>query len=243
MNFTFCTDNSEVTKKLKQEDQLLQQTDSSIKKISTNTDIKVKVNFVEHKELLDVILLLPDSAFPGWEWKLEERKVWYNEIKEHDFYTDKNPDFFNQTYLKQNSAKFLIADGSWSVSLYRTSDNSSIVITDGIVGDGNEIYIYEIKSNKILRTADIKAVFGDYVELIKQKDDKKDCGKKYEELNDPIFFFNFSDRIRVEIESSWYLLKDNYSDCLKGNALSYKFNPDTKKFDLTEIYWKPKTKD
>ena len=39
------------------------------------------ITYKENKELLDIILLLPDSTFSSWEWKLKDRIKWYNEIK------------------------------------------------------------------------------------------------------------------------------------------------------------------
>lgn len=215
---------------------------SLIKKTPPDSGVKVPLDFSKNKDLLDIILLLPDSVFSSWEWKIDARKKWYNEIKANNFYIDNDPNFFTQRYFKPNFAEFSIVDGKWSVSLYQTSDNSFIVITDDIVGDGNDINIYEVKSNKIQRTIDMKTTFGDYVALIKQTSAKRDCAKLNDELNGPIFSFDFSDQAKVEIESSWYLLKDQYAECLKGNALFFNFNSDKKTFDLKNIYWKPKTK-
>lgn len=228
-------------KKSKPDHSASSQGDSSTEKTST-TGIRINLDFTKNKDLLDAILLLPDSAFSTWDWKLEDRKSWYKEIKSNDFYTDDDPNFFTQTYFEPNSAKFTIVDGTWSISLYKTTDNSFIVITNDVAGDGNDINIYEIKANKIQGTKDLKGTFDDYRELIKRKDGSQECFKKYDEIkNDAIFSFKFSDRVEAEIESSWSLLKDEYSDCLEGNSLLYNFNPDTKRFDLKKIYWKPKT--
>ncbi|MES2678945.1 MAG: hypothetical protein V4635_03630 [Bacteroidota bacterium] len=242
LTFTSCTDNPDNVKNSNPDLVATPQVDSSSDKTLKESGIRVKVDFSENKDLLGAILLLPDSAFSTWEWKLEDRKSWYTEIKSNDFYTDNDPNFFTQTYFEPNSAKFTIVDGTWSISLYKNTDNSSIVITNDVAGDGNDINIYEIKANMIQGTKDLKGTFGDYVDLIKRKDGSQHCTKKYDEIkNDAIFSFNFSERAEVEIESSWSLLKDEYSDCLEGNSLLYSFNPDTKKFDLKKIYWKAKT--
>jgi hypothetical protein len=201
---------------------------------------KVLLDYSKNRDLLDMIALLPDSVFSKREWKTEDRKKWYNEIKENNFYTDHIPTSFNQIYFKPNSAKFSVIDGYWTVSLYRTSANSFILLTDVLLEKVHDICIYEVKDHEIQRAADMKTVFGDYLALIKRADSKKDCSKEYEELYSPIFSFNFSDKTKAEIKSSWYLLKEIYADCLKGNTLFYEFNPDTKIFDLKKIYWTPK---
>jgi len=62
-------------------------------------------------------------------------------------------------------------------------------------------------------------------------------------LNDPIFQFDFTNKNKVEIESSWYLTKDAYENCFVGNSIIYNFNPKTKKFEIEKIYWKAKKKE
>lgn len=201
----------------------------------------VAIDFEKNKDLLDIILLLPDSAFPSWEWKSEDRIKWYNEIKENDFYTDDNPDYFNQKYFAPNKAGFSIVDGFWSINIYKTIENSYIVITDDIVGDGNNLNFYEVKSNVLKQYLDEKTIFSDFKEQMKKKENNKNCEDKFEELNDPIFEFDFANKNKIEIESSWYLIKEEYENCLIGNALLYNFNPESKKFELEKVYWKSKT--
>jgi hypothetical protein len=207
-----------------------------------NSNKKVVIGFKENKDLLDIILLLPDSAFPSWEWKLNDRIKWYKEIKENNFYIDDNPDYFNQSYFEPNKAGFTIVDGFWSINIYKTTENSYIVITDDIVGDGNSLNLYEVKSNIIKKYLDEKNIFSDFTELLKSKENTENCEEKFEEMNDPIFEFDFTSKNKVEIESSCYLTKENYETCLTGNAIIYKFNPETKKFEIEKIYWKPKAK-
>lgn len=205
-----------------------------------NSKPKIKVDFEKNKDLLDIILLLPNSAFESWDWKLEDRMEWYNEIKENNYYTDDDPNFFNQKYFESNKAGFSIVDGFWSINIYKSSVNSYIVITDDVVGDGNSLNFYEVKSNVIKKYLDEKTIFSDYKEQLKKKENTENCDDKFEELNDPIFNFDFTSKNKIEIESSWYLTKENYENCLIGNSIIYKFNPDSKKFEIEKIYWKPK---
>lgn len=205
-----------------------------------NSKDKVEIDFVKNKDLLDIILLLPDKAFSSWEWKLNERIKWYNEIKTNNYYIDDTPDFFTQKYFEPSKAGFSIVDGFWSISIYKTTEDTFIVITDDKVGDGNTLNFYEVKANKIKEYLNEKLIFSDFKELLKQKNTTENCVEKFEELNDPIFEFGFSNKNKVEIESSWYLTEENYSDCLIGNSILYTFNPQTKKFEIEKIYWKPK---
>lgn len=210
--------------------------------IKSNSNNKVAIDYEKNKDLLDIILLLPNEAFPSWEWKIKDRKKWYNEIKKNNFYIDDNPEYFNQTYFEPNKAGFTIVDGFWSINIYKTAENSYIVITDDIVGDGNSLHFYEVKSSTIKKYLDEKTIFSDYTKQLKRKN-TDDCEGNFEELNDPIFTFDFSAKNKVEIESSWYLTKENYENCLIGNAIVYNFNPKTKKFEIEKIYWKTKKKE
>lgn len=205
-----------------------------------NSVKKVAIDFILNKDLLDIILLLPDNAFPSWEWKLSDRTKWYNEIKENNFYLDDNPDYFNQKYFEPNKAGFTIVDGFWSINIYKTAENSYIVITDDIVGDGNSLNFFEVKSNKIKKYLDGNTMFLDYIAQLKKKEKTENCIEIFEELDDPIFEFDFTSKNKVEIESSWYLTKENYENCLNGNAVVYNFNPETKKFEIEKVYWNPK---
>ena len=205
-----------------------------------NSKNKVEIDFAKNKDLLDIILLLPEESFSSWEWKLEERIKWYNEIKTNNFYIDDKPDFFTQKYFEPNKAGFSIVDGFWSINIYKTTENTYIVVTDDISGDGNRLNFYEVKSDKIKKHLNEKLMFSDHKEFLKKKDADENCGKKFEELNVPIFQYNFSNKNKIEIESSWYLTEEKYSNCLIGNAILYNFNPQTKKFEIEKIYWKPK---
>lgn len=201
---------------------------------------KIEIDFKKNKVLLDIILLLPDNSFSSWDWKLEDRIKWYNEIKANNYYIDNKPDFFNQKYFEPNKAEFQIVDGIWKINIYKTFENSYIVITDDIVGDGNSLNFYEVKSNLIKEYLDENTIFSNYKDLLKKKEYIDNCEEKFEEMNDPIFEYDFSNTNKIEIESSWYLTKENYENCLAGNAIIYNFNTKTKKFDIEKIYWKKK---
>lgn len=207
--------------------------------INSNSNNKIVIDFENNKDLLNIILLLPNEAFQSWEWKNKDRIKWYNEIKKHNFYVDDTPEYFNQSYFEPYKAGFTIVDGFWSINIYKTAENSFIVITNDMVGDGNSLHFYEVKSSTIKKYSDEKTIFSDYTEQLKRKN-TENCEGNFEELNDPIFTFDFSSKNKVEIESAWYLKKENYENCLIGNAIVYQFDPKTKKFEVEKIYWKKK---
>lgn len=210
------------------------------KENATTTKKIVKVNFEKNKELLDIILLLPKESFSSWDWEIADRMKWYNEIKENNYYIDSDSQFFTQNYLEPNQAEFQIVDGSWSINIYKTNENSYIVITDDKVGDGNELHIYEFKSNQLKKYSDENTLFSNYKEQIKNKNNTTNCTEKFDELEGPIFVFDFSKENQIEIESSWFITKEEYADCFLANAIRYHFNPQTKKFDIEKAYWKAK---
>lgn len=218
----------------------------SVKNVNTentrdlNLQSKVEIDFTENKKILDIILLLPDTVFSSWSWKLEDRIKWYNEIKANNYYIDNDPNFFNQKYFEPTKAGFQIVDGFWSINIYKTSDNSYIVISNDIVGDGNDINFFEVKSNKIQKYLNEKVLTSEYKELLKKKNTDENCNEIHEELDGPIFNYNFIDDNKIEIESSWFLIKENYDNCLIGNSIVYNFNAQSKKFEVEKIYWKQK---
>jgi len=201
---------------------------------------KVTIDFEQHKDILDIILLLPDTSFSTWEWKSHDRISWYNEIKEHGYYTDDDPNYFNQEYFEPTRAGYTIVDGSWSIHIYRTAENSFIVITDDVVGDGNTLNFYEVVSNKIIEHTDSKKLFSGFRELLKHGNTTGNCDETYELLNDPMFEYDFSKENKIDIDGSWYFSEEEHINCLTGNTITYAFNPQEKKFHVERIYWKPK---
>ncbi|MND95489.1 hypothetical protein D3C80_877450 [compost metagenome] len=134
----------------------------------------------------------------------------------------------------------MIVDGFWSINLYHAADGSTIVITDDHVGDGHTLNFYEVRSNKLKAYMDGESKLSGFRETLKKTDPVEPCSEKFEALEDPIFEYDFSKNDKIEIESSWYLVQESYGNCLNGNAIQYRFNPQTKKFDIEKIYWKPK---
>lgn len=235
-----CTNQNKNDKEIISELKDTIKTETAVDTNKVDSKNKVEVDFEKNKDLLNIILLLPKESFSSWGWELEDRKKWYNEIKTNNYYIDTDPQFFTQQYLEPHQAGFTIVDGSWSINIYKTTENSYIVITDDKVGDGNELNIYEVKSNKLKKFSDENTLFSNYKELLKNKNNQANCIEKFEELEDPIFTFDFSIKNKIEIESSWVITKEEYGDCFTANAILYNFNPKTKKFEIEKTYWKAK---
>jgi hypothetical protein len=109
-----------------------------------------------------------------------------------------------------------------------------------VVGDGTSFNFYEVKANMVKEYNYEKVFTSDFKEQLKHQKRPENCAKTFEELEQPIFTYDFSINNKIEIESSWYLTKEDYGDCLIGNSVVYSFNPKAKQFELENIYWKLK---
>ncbi|MTG96789.1 MULTISPECIES: hypothetical protein [Myroides] len=203
---------------------------------------QIDIDFDKHKDILDMILLLPDTVFTTWGWDIAERQSWYNEIKKNNYYIDDDPLYFNQSYFEPHTAGFSIIDGYWTITIYRATDQSIYIVTDDVVGDSNSIHILEVKENEIVNSYTQEEVFGNFENLVTLPNINSDCLDKIQGAELSIYDVNLDDKQIIEFESSWYHTKDEYQYCLKGNTIQYRFNPDTKQFDIQKIYWKPKPK-
>jgi|GEM_PF-2345892 len=211
--------------------------------LAGKTHIKFEVDYASNKDLLNAVLLF-DFIFPHGDWRIEHTKEWYSEIKSNNFWIVEQPtlSWFRQSYFKTNSTVcFMIIDGSWCISLYKTSDNSFIAVSHEMIGDGNIVNIFEMKENQIVENLSFESLFGNFDEQIKLTDSSQECVQKLIDIEFEHYFwvsdFNFSDGKTARISSAWLIEKDEFEDCLKGNSILYKFNPATKKFEIEKIYW------
>jgi hypothetical protein len=213
----------------------------------------IEVNYELNKEILEIFLHLPDSIAGKW-WQfndIEERRKWYDEIKSNNFLINIYPTVFRETcreiYFKPNSARFQNGDVFFTISLYKTLDNSFIVIThhDMMSSDAvGLLHAYEVKENIFIEKC-FFSLFGDWLELLKIENihrplgcDDKGLDEFLEELNRWYAIFDFSHENIVEICNPWNQLRERFENCLKGNTIVYRFNPTIKKFDIDKIYWK-----
>ena len=194
----------------------------------------IRINYLEHKDLLSILTVLPDSSMKSWDWKENERKDFVRFIEKNNFTVDITKGYNDIIEIKPNTIRIKVVDGLWVLSIYKIKSNNYIVITDDIVGDGNDIMSFEYNNGK-LTCIELDKLFGDYFAELLIDRNKSNCTEFLDE-NKIGFEYNFEDEEKVFIENSWNLKEEN-NRCFKGNTLAFTFNRMTKKFDLTKVYW------
>lgn len=194
----------------------------------------LKINYAAHKELLNILTLLPDSAMASWEWHQKDREKFVHFIAQNNYTVDTTEMYMTIKEIKPNTFKIQVVDGLWSLSVYKVKPENYIVITDDVVGDGNDIKCFEYERGS-LKFVSLKDLFGDYFSKLLYNEKDTTCKELIRE-EQITFNYNFSDRNRVHIVSS--SLKEKVAGkCLKGNTMQFEFNPLNKNFKLAEIGW------
>jgi hypothetical protein len=171
----------------------------------------------------------------SWGWKANERMEFVKTIKKNNFIIGTTEYFSNITLIKPNTMEIQVVDGLWTLSIYKIKPSNYIVITDDIVGDGNDIKCFEYDNGKLVYTK-MEDLFGNYfTDLLIDKEDSS-CVELLDD-NKIGFVYDFKSDINAEINNSFYLKENENGDCLKGNTLKYQFNQKTIKFDLLKINW------
>lgn len=236
--FTFllisCKDKKQEQQALVENDTTAVQTTQEFSNTENKLPDTIKVDYSTHKDLLHILTILPDSAMRSWEWKPNERRAFVKFIKQNNFVVD-TTEYFNITFIKPNTISMIIVDGGWKLSIYKIKPNNYIVITDDIVGGGNDLMVFEYDSGN-LKAIKVEDFFGDiFSELLKDKKDIKCIALLNEKT--PWFDYNLQDTTKVEMSNSYDFREKESKGCFKGNTLNYEFNPTTKKFDLVGIKW------
>lgn len=190
----------------------------------------LKINYLEHKNLLDILTILPDSSFESWEWRKVDRKEFVKQIEKKN-YTTGSPEHFSKISLTQpNTLGIQVVDGHWVLSIYKVKTNNYIVITDDVVGDGNQFMAFEYLDGE-LKYIPFKNIFDHFLTtLIINPNDEK-CVEFFED-NYIAFEYDFIGTKKIHITNS---LLEGSKSCFKGNTLNYEFDPAIKKFKLINI--------
>ena len=109
----------------------------------------IKIDYQKNKEILDILPLLPDSAMASWQWSKEEREGMVRSLAANNQFTDTTKDYNTITKVTPNYLSTSVVDGYWTAALYKVSENHYIVVTNDVVGDGNQIYAYEVQDQQI----------------------------------------------------------------------------------------------
>jgi hypothetical protein len=227
----------------KAENNTLKENNNSLKTKVKNVQIDqkvqfsdtIKINYNENKEILEILKLLPNKTMASWEWTKNEREEMVQSISRNNYFVDTTPNYNNIKYIKTNIIGTQVVDGFWKMSIYKIAPNNYIVITDDIVGDGNDLMSFEYK-NGTLTEIEFSSLFNGLQKKLLKNPDEKDCSELLE-YNLLTFDYDFDQKQNVTI-SSWFLKKGEHENCFKGNILNYKFIPELKKFDLQSITWK-----
>jgi len=191
----------------------------------------LKIDYAEHKNLLDILTLLPDSTMGSWAWSKKERIEFVKDIQKNKFTTGA-PEHFSSIKLAQpNTIEIQVVDGIWIFSIYKIKPNNYIVITDDIVGDGNDLLAFEYKDGA-LEYIPFENVFDNFLTALLINKDDKNCLDLLEE-NNIGFEYLFTGTKKIEIAN--LSLTEGNNECFKGNSLNYEFNPELKKFELKTI--------
>lgn len=197
----------------------------------------IAIDYSKHEKLLTVLKLLPESTMSSWEWSRSDRKKTVKFIRKNNFIIDSTKWYHNISYLKPNTMSIQVVDGLWTLSLYEFNKNHYFIVTNDIVGDGNDVQTFNFINNEIIPLKMINWFDSAGHKLLKQND-IKECNQLIDD-NFLSFSYDFSHKSEVII-SSW-LTKNEAQGCLKGNTLKYKLNKQKKTFNVVDLYWEKNT--
>lgn len=194
----------------------------------------IAIDYSKNKKLLNVLKLLPESTMRSWKWSKKNRIKTVEFIKKNNYLIDSTKMYNNIKYIKPNTLGIQVVDGFWTLSIYEFNENHSFVVTNDIVGDGNDIQTYVFINNTLTPTKMINSFDKFYSDLRLNNTTK--CIEFIED-NPLSFNYDFSDKNIVTISSSLTASK-GLENCLKGNSIKYRLNKEQKIFDIEEVYWK-----
>lgn len=195
----------------------------------------IRVDYQASKQLLDILQLLPDSVMVHWEWPQKKRIHYVRCIQRDGYVVDSIEYYMNNLTLDSTHLSLGVVDGGWELNIYKALDGSVIAITNCMATGGNSLRYFEFRDGQIKSKTAVE-LFNNPLENLWTKSNK--C-RKYMDLAIPLWDFDFSPS-QITMDGSWSLEQKQDSSCVDGNALTYKFNPAEKKFDLERFYWKEK---
>ena len=169
----------------------------------------------------------------SWEWSKEDRNTTVESIVNNNYFIDSTETYNNIKYINPNTLGIQVIDGFWTLSIYEFNENHSFVVTNDIVGDGNDIQTFVFINNRLTPTKMINWFDKFYSDLRLNNTEK--C-VEFIENNQLSFNYDFTNP-NIVIISSW-LTQEEAQNCLKGNSIKYKLNKKNKTFDIVDIYWK-----
>ena len=186
----------------------------------------IKINYQQNKDLLEILKIIPDKSMESWEWDKADRTNMVEDVKSYNYFIDTDKSYNNIVTIKPHFIKIQVVDGTWIMAIYPIGIEHFMVVTDDMVGGGNDLSFYEFKRGKLteiektpFETSLINDFLGDK--------DNKECVRLLED-NLLFFKYDFEHKDRITIKS--FLEEDTH--CLKWKTLIYRFNPEKKIFEL-----------
>ncbi|WP_019039732.1 hypothetical protein [Psychroflexus tropicus] len=195
----------------------------------------IYINYIENKTLLNILKILPETTMESWEWSKKDREKTVEFIEENNFIIDTTEMYNNIKYIKPNTIGIQVVDGFWTLSTYDFGENNYFIVTNDIVGDGNNIQTFNFSNNE-LKPSKMVNWFGEFEYNLLLSSDSTKCLEFLKE-NENTYDYDFSDKNIITI-SSWLISKKESETCLKGNTIKYKLNKENRTFDIIDIYWK-----
>lgn len=190
----------------------------------------LRISYQEHKNLFDILTILPDSTMASWRWDKKERIEFVKQIQKLNYTTTPAEHFAKISLTQPNTLQIQVVDGYWVLSIYKVKANNYIVITNDVVGDGKDLHAFEYLNGE-LKHIPFKSLFDNLTALLIDKNDKK-C-MEFLEDNRILFDYDFIGTKKIQISDS-NLLEES-KDCFKGSIFNYEFSPELKKFNLISI--------
>lgn len=193
----------------------------------------IHINYNDHKTLLNILKALPENTMDSWEWSKKDRVKTVSFIEENNYLIDSTKMYNNILYIKPNTIGIQVVDGYWTLSIYEFADNHYFIVTNDIVGDGNDIQTFNYINKELIPLKMINW-FGEFDYKLLSKN-TPNCMEQLEEYK-LTYIYNFKDKNTIEI-ISWLLTKNESENCFKGNSIKYKLNKEGRTFDVVAIYW------
>ncbi|SEB86701.1 hypothetical protein SAMN04489761_1999 [Tenacibaculum sp. MAR_2009_124] len=193
----------------------------------------ILIDYPANRKLLEILKVLPKEAMASWEWTAEERLKTVQFIEKNNFLIDSTEMYNNIKYIKPNTLGIQVVDGFWTLSVLELNSGKNIVITNDIVGDGNDINTFIYDGNN-LDKIEFEKLFGKGIDYLLKKQ-SEECLLEMEDYF-LTFDYDFSDSNVVKI-TSWGIDKTESINCFKGNTIEFKLNKSKEIYELKKIYW------
>lgn len=193
----------------------------------------IAIDYLSNKKILELLKILPKETMGSWQWTQEERIKTVDFVAKNNYLIDSTEMYNNIEYVKPNTLGIQVVDGFWTLSIFELNTGKSIVISNDIVGDGNDINTF-LYDGDGLEKIEFERLFGKGINNILEEQSEK-C---LSDLADVYltFDYDFTDTNVVKI-ISWGIDKDQFNNCYKGNAIEFKLNKSKELFELEKIYW------